>query len=245
MVNRMESKINAGVKQKRPYLHPDVFDKVRNCEKCGGNERMIFWRNVKMKPEYQFEFLVCRVCGYTVIFERYIRETATGIDVNRPDLIGVLHDVTSGSRAAATRFATHDAMVKAISIQNISYISLEGESKIIFAAEERRRLELEERERKVRAANDNRRIVESCNSVRANGINFQLKVTRAMQEEKRKEKMKPANFECKYCSKKFVTSAKLNNHRCNSDDKETYIERAKRLNDIRSARKNGNGAIPQ
>lgn len=243
----MDKKTKDGALQdRRPFLNPHVFDEVRACVMCDRTEKMFFWRNVKMKPEYQFEFLVCKICGHTIILESFVRfNKESKIDLARPDVIGLLHDLTKGSRAAATNFIKPDSVEKAISVQNLRYITIDEEKKIISVADEKYARLRMEADIKRRASEQNMNITVTTDVVRANGVNFKLAVTRAKREEERKMNDKPMQFECKYCVKKFSTKAKLNNHRCKSDDKETYIEKAMRLNEARATIKNGNGANPQ
>ena len=243
----MDKKTDVGnFRDRRPMLNPHVFDEVKACEKCDRLEKMWFWRNVKNKPEYQFEFLVCKICGHTVILESFVRfNKESKIDLSRPDLIGYLHDLTKGARAAATQFIKPDTVDKAISLQNLRYITIDEEKKIISVADERyARIRMED-DIKRRAAEQNMNVTVTTDVVRANGVNFKLAVTRAKREEERKINDKPMEFECKFCVKKFPTKSKLHNHRCKSDDKETYIERAKRLNGVRAALNNAKNASTQ
>ncbi len=212
---------------RRPKLHSAIWEEVRDCPHHPDfvDRRMSFWANIRAKQQYQFEFLICKICGHTIVLEEFIEFNNAKIDCGRDDLLGFLHDVTMNTKNAATQFKNEDTKKDAISMKNIRFISKTEGGQIIRRANNKKIDEIE----KAREAREKAR-QERANNHQApvNNVQRTLDVNRAKQKINREEKQKKSDFKCRRtCGRSFATKAKLLNHKCNRDDVMTYVEAAK------------------
>ncbi len=222
-------------KPRRPKLHPAIWEEVCECKEHPDfvNRRMTFWGvHPSVKEELRFEFLVCTICGKTIILEEFIEFAGAKIDCSREDIVGYLHDLTRGARGAATQFKNADTIKEALSIHNLRYISkIEGGEVIRRANEKEAREIAEARENREREFARLRTANSKNENIRGNNINGVLHVNRAKQQKKREDKMKKSEFKCnRVCGRSFSTKSKLHNHKCNRDDDMNYIEKARARN---------------
>ena len=199
-------------------VHQAVFAEIRDCSRCPSfiNSKMSFWKDFKAPENHRFQFSICRVCGYTVFLESFVKKM-TNIDTSQDGIVERLNFLTYNTRVIATRFKTKEAIAKAISLDNIRYITSEEEDKII-------RDYYEKIERDIKSKNELKRPVVDVDK-RAIVVRCALNKAEIEAADRENNRKKPKKFECRFCGKKFVSKQRLLNHKCNNTDELTYVEK--------------------